>query len=147
MRDMAVSKKLVLLIENNADELTRNYLQDVMKHTSMPTYRSWNEGEVYKRAFVVYSQIGKWISRETTNEEVRDYWTGLGRQRREEGFALAEIVQAIHLIRKHLWLKIQSEGLLDNAMDLLLAMELYNHIVAFFDRAVLYTVKGYESKG
>ncbi|OGD30139.1 MAG: hypothetical protein A2Y56_09905 [Candidatus Aminicenantes bacterium RBG_13_63_10] len=73
------------------------------------------------------------------------FWTGLGRQRRQEGFALSEIIQAVHLVRKQLWRKIQSEGLLDNALDLLMAIDLYNHVIGFFDRAVLYAVQGYES--
>lgn len=146
MTDLPVSERLIELIERNADELTRAYIVDIKSHTAMPTYRGWNEKEVYDRAFVVYSQLGKWISRSSTKDEVREYWTSLGRERRREGFALSEVVRAIHLVRKQLWNKIQSEGLLDNALDLLLAMELFDHVTAFFDRAVLYTVCGYETE-
>ena len=146
MKDLPVSERLVNLIEKSADELTRNYIKDIKTQTTMPTYRGWNEKESYNRAFAVYSQLGKWISKTTTKEQVRDYWTDLGRQRRLEGFALAEVIQAIHLVRKQLWRKIQSEGLLDSAMDLLLALELFNHVTVFFDRAVLYTVCGYEGQ-
>jgi len=146
MKDLPVSERLVRLIEKNADELTRSYIRDIKSQTHMPTYQGWNETEVYERAFVVYSQLGKWISQAATKEEVKDYWTDLGRQRRREGFALSEIVQAIHLVRKQLWKKIQSEGLLDNAVDLLLAMDLFDHVTLFFDRAVLNAVRGYESQ-
>jgi hypothetical protein len=147
MMDLPVSQRLVRLIETSAEDLTRSYLRDVKSLTSMPTYRSWNEAEVFQRAYTVYSQLGKWISRETTREEVRDYWTALGRQRRREGFALSEVIQAIHLVRKQLWEKVRSEGLLDSAMDLLMALELFNHVILFFDRAVFYTVRGFESSG
>jgi hypothetical protein len=147
MMDLPVSQRLVRLIETSAEDLTRGYLRDVKSLTSMPTYQSWNEAEVFERAYKVYSQLGKWISRETTREEVRDYWTALGRQRRREGFALSEVIQAIHLVRKQLWEKVRSEGLLDSAMDLLMALELFNHVILFFDRAVFYTGRGYESPG
>jgi hypothetical protein len=146
MKDFPVSERLVNLIERSADELTRNYMRDVKSHTAMPTYRGWNEKEVYDRAFSVYSQLGKWISRTTTKDEIRAYWTDLGQERRREGFALAEIIQAIHLVRKQLWNKVQSEGFLDSAMDLLLAMELFDHVTQFFDRAVYFTVCGYEGQ-
>ena len=146
MKDFPVSERLVRLIEKNADELTRSYIRDVKSQTHMPTYQGWNETEVYERAFVVYSQLGKWISQAATKDDVQDYWTDLGRQRRREGFALSEIIQAIHLVRKQLWKKIQSEGLLDNAVDLLLAMDLFDHVTLFFDRAVLYAVRGYEAQ-
>ena len=146
MKDLPVSERLVNLIEKSADELTRAHLQDIKSHTNMPTYQGWNEKEVYDRVFLVYSQLGKWISKTTTKEEIRDYWTSLGRERRREGFALAEVVHAIHLVRKQLWNKVETEGLLDSAMDLLLAMELFNHVTQFFDRAVFYTVCGYEAQ-
>jgi len=145
MKEVPVYQKLVRLIEASADELTQGYLQDIKKQTAMPTYQGWNETEVYRRAFVVYSQLGKWIARDASQDEIMVFWTGLGRQRRQEGFALSEIIQAVHLVRKQLWRKIQSEGLLDNALDLLMAIDLYNHVIGFFDRAVLYAVQGYES--
>jgi hypothetical protein len=140
-----VSQKLVELIENNADELTNNWLKDIKLNTKTPTYQSYNEKELYQRAFRVYSQLGKWISRDTSKEEIKSYWTSLGIKRREEKFPLSEIVLAIALVRRHLWQKIQSEGLLDSAYDLFQAMELYNRVTVFFDRAIYYTVLGYES--
>jgi len=146
MKEVFTYQKLVRLIESSAHELTQSYLQDIKKKTSMPTYQNWNEAEVCQRAYIVYSQLGKWISRDTSREEMQAFWTDLGRQRHREGFALSEIIQAIHLVRKQLWRKIQSEGLLDNALDLLMAFDLYNHVIGFFDRAVYYAVKGYESQ-
>jgi hypothetical protein len=140
-----VSQKLVRLIEHNADELTKNWLRDIKQQTGLPTYRSYNEKELYNRAFRVFSQLGKWISQETTKEEVRDYWTALGKQRRKEGFALSEIIHSLSFIRLHLWYKVQAEGLLDTVLDLYSAMELHNKVMIFFDRAVYYAALGYET--
>lgn len=138
-----VSRKLIEIIEQNAAELTRAYLQDVKKHPNMPTYQSFPEKEVYDRAYLVFSQLGRWISYELESEEMKKYWTELGKTRREEGFALPEIFLALCLIRKELWNRIQAEGLLDNALDLYQALELYNRIVGFFDRALYYAIIGY----
>lgn len=141
-----VSQKLVNLIEQNAHELTMSYLRDIKQETRMPTYRSYDEAELYKRAHRVYSQLGRWISQDATPEETREYWTELGRQRRQEGFALSEIIRSLHLIRRHLWLKVQAEGLLDTALDLYQAMELHNRVMVFFDRAVYYAAVGFETR-
>jgi hypothetical protein len=140
------SRKLVELIEKNADELTRRYLSDVQQHPRMATYRDFDRKEIYTRAFRVYSQLGKWISQETTPDEVKGYWTALGKERREEGFPLSEIVLSLSLLRRRLWQKVQSEGLLDSALDLFQAMELHNRVVLFFDRALYYAVVGYECR-
>jgi hypothetical protein len=140
-----VSRKLVDLIEKNASELTRAYLLDLKRHPSMPTYQSFPEKEVYDRAYLVFSQLGRWISYELESEEMKKYWIELGRTRRREGFALPEIFLSLCLIRKQLWNKIQAEGLLDNALDLYQALDLYNRIVTFFDRALYYAIIGYHS--
>ena len=143
-----VAHKLVEMIEKNADELTKNWLHNVKNHSSTPTYAKYgDEGELYKRAFRVFSQLSKWISRDTSSEEVKTYWTSLGRQRRKEGFCLSEVVLAIVMVRQELWRKVQSEGLLDTAYDLYQAMELSNRVVLFFDRAVFYAAVGYERGG
>lgn len=142
-----VSKNLVELIERSADELTNQYLEDVKQHSHLPTYRAFDEKELYKRAYRVYSQLGKWISQETTKEEIKSYWRDLGKQRREEGFPLPEIILSLSMLRRHLWIKVQAEGLLDTALDLYQAMELHNRVITFFDRAIYYAACGYEDKG
>ncbi|MBC7360712.1 MAG: hypothetical protein H5U06_00255 [Candidatus Aminicenantes bacterium] len=140
-----VSRKLVELIEKNAQELTRAYLQELKSHPRMPTYQSFPEQEVYERAYLVFSQLGRWISFELESDEMKKYWIELGKKRRLEGFALPEIFLSLCLLRKQLWNKIQSEGLLDNVLDLYQALELYNRIVTFFDRALYYAILGYFS--
>jgi hypothetical protein len=144
--DVPVSQRLVDLIERNADELTGHYVEDVKRNVSLPTYRVFDEKELYKRAHRVYSQLGKWISQETSKEEIKSYWVSLGKQRREEGFPLPEIILTLSILRRHLWMKVQSEGLLDTALDLYQAMELNNRVVTFFDRAVYYAACGYHQK-
>jgi len=141
---MLISQKLVELIERNADSLAKEWLADVQKHADTPTYHKFNPEELYRRSYAVYSQLGKWISYETTRAEIADYYMALGKQRRREGFALSEVIQALIITRRHVWLKVSSEGLLDTALELLRAMELSNRVVLFFDRAIFYTAMGYE---
>jgi len=141
---MFISKTLVELIERNADSLTREWMADVQKHPDTPTYHNFAPDELYKRCFKVYSQLEKWLSSDTSKEEIAGNYTELGKTRRSEGFALSEVIQALILIRRRLWLKILSEGFLDSAMEYRRALELNNRVILFFDRAVFYTALGYE---
>lgn len=138
-----VSRKLVEIIERDAKELAAAYLREVKRHPKLKSYQNLPEEEVARRAFIVYSQLGRWISYEMESEELKNYWQELGRQRRAEGFGLPEIFLSLCLERMQLWLKIQSEGLLDSVLDLYQALELYNRIVNFFDRALYYAFLGY----
>lgn len=137
-------QRLVKLIESHADELSRNLLQDLRKRDSTSTFHTYDEKEIYERAFSVYSHLGKWISRETTKEEIAKRYTALGMKRRKEGFALSEIIQALIMTRRHLWLKVLAEGFLDTALDLNQALDLNNRVMLFFDRAIFYTAVGYQ---
>lgn len=141
---MAISQRLVDLIERNADELTENYMRDIGKHPGTPTYASFDQKKIHDRAYLVYSQLGKWISRETTKDDIRKYYTELGEERRKEGFAISEVIQALIILRRHVWLKVLSEGFLDTALDLQQALDLNNRVVLFFDRAIYFSAQGYE---
>jgi hypothetical protein len=141
------SRKLVGLIERNADELTASYVLSIQRDQRMPRYQGFDQKEIFKRAYRVYSQLGKWISHETTKEEMKNYWTALGRQRRKEGFPLSEIVLSLCHIRRQLWEKVQAEGVMDTALDLYQAMDLHNRVVLFFDRAIYFAAIGYEEQG
>ena len=132
------------MIEHNADSLTKLWLADVQKHPDTPTYHKFDPDELYRRSYTVYSQLGKWISQETTKEDIAKHYIALGQRRRKEGFALSEVIQALIITRRHLWLKVLSEGLLDTALELYRAMELNNRVILFFDRAIFYTSVGYE---
>ncbi|MDH4271550.1 MAG: RsbRD N-terminal domain-containing protein [Candidatus Aminicenantes bacterium] len=140
----SVSRKLIDLIEKNADELTGNWLSEIRKDSSLTTYHSFDNAMLYDRAYRVYSQLGKWVSYETTKEQIAADYVALGAERRKEGFSLSEVIRAIILIRRILWRKIMEEGFLDTAFDLYQAIELNHRVTLFFDRAIYSTVCGYE---
>jgi len=141
---MVLSNRLVELIERNADQLTRRWLEIVRTHEGTLTYHTYDQQKLYDRAYSVYSQLGKWLSAETTNQEIRRIYTALGAQRHKEGFKISEVLEALLVTRQVLWSKVESEGLIDTALDLHQALELSDRTVAFFDRCAIYAARGYE---
>jgi len=141
---MQSSRELVALIEHNADELTKHWLRIVRSDPNLSSYHTYPEKILYDRIYNVYSQLGKWISRETSKEEIASIYRTLGIRRREEGFALSEVILALIMSRRVLWAKIQEEGVLESGLDVHIAQGLRNRIAQFFDRATYYIVRGYE---
>ena len=139
-----ISKRLVDLIEHNADRLTRAWLADVKRHPETPTYHRYPDDQLYERVHEVYRNLGKWVCRETTAADVARVYTALGRQRHSEGFSLSEVLEALILSRRHLWLLILSEAFLDTALDLQQALDLNARAVLFFDRSMYFTALGFE---
>ena len=141
---MLSSSNLVHLIERNATELTESWIRVITQHPATPTYARYDRAELFDRAYRVYSELGRWISRATTRQDIEKRYTALGEMRCREGFALSEVIQALVVIRRVLWFKVQSDGLLDTALDLNMALALYNRVLLFFDRAIYFTSLGYE---
>ena len=139
-----ICRRLVTLIERNADRLSRAWLADVQRRSETPTYHAYSPDVLYQRVFRVYSQLSRWICKDTTKEEIAEHYTALGRQRFAEGFALAEVIEALILTRRHLWLLVLSEGFLETAVDLHGALDLNARVVLFFDRAMYFTAVGFE---
>ena len=141
---MFISRKLVEMIERDAGMLAKKWLEEVRRRPETPTYHTFDPDALYRRAHLVYSQIGKWVSYETSKEEIATHYTALGAERRKEGFALSEVIQALILTRRYVWLKVLSDGFLETALELHQGLDLVNRVVLFFDRAIYYTAKGYE---
>ncbi len=97
---MTVSTTLVELIERDADHLTKRWMEIVRSHEDLPTYRAYDEERLYQRGFRVYSQLGHWLSAETTKDHIKAMYTELGAQRRREGFRLSELLESFIITRR-----------------------------------------------
>ena len=139
-----ISQKLVEMIEAHADDLTRRWLEDVRQSSATAGYHSLPDDLLSRRAFDVYAHLGRWVGGEGRHEEVERTYTALGEERFREGLKLSEVVEALAMTKYQLWAYIRDYGLLDSALHLHQALELYNRVVLFFDRASYYTVLGYE---
>ena len=138
-----IAPRLVELIEHNAEVLAASWLQDVRKNVKLPSYHEFNEEELFNRAFDVYKNLGKWISWRTSKEEVAEQYLEHGAQRRRQKFELSEVVQALILMRVHLWRKVLANGLLDTVRELNEVIDLNIQILRYFDRAIYFTIVGY----
>ena len=136
---------LITLIEKSADELTKKWMDVVRTHPDMPTYRTYDEGKLYERAYSVYSQLGKWLSDETSKEEIHDIYFTLGKQRREENFKLSELLLALVITRRVLWLMLPKGDFLEDVSSLYDGLDVTNHTILFFDRAMVFAAQGYEA--
>jgi len=139
-----ISQSLVELIEKNADQLAREWLQDVKKNVHTLFYHTFDEDLLYERAFHIYKNLGHWLSYLTPKQETIAFYKKYGRERYQEGFPLSQLIYSFILFRRHLWLYILHVGFIDNAYELHRALELNNRVVLFFDRIMHSITLGYE---
>jgi len=138
-----LSARLVRIIEDHAEQLTRGLIDDLLTNKHTPHYHHLTREEFHHRIYDVYRNLGRWLSDETESHIEASY-THLGKRRLAEGIPLNEIVYSLGMIKQHLFEYIQSSGLVDSVVELHGDRELQRLVGRFFDKAVYYTVKGYE---
>jgi hypothetical protein len=138
-----LSARLVRLIEDHAEDLTRSVLADLASNPRTPAYHRIPRDELHHRVHDVYRNLGRWLG-DKTDEAVEPSYLSLGRRRLAEGVPLSEVVYALILTKHHLASFIRSAGLVDSAVELYQEEELNLLVDHFFDKAVYHTVRGYE---
>ena len=109
------------------------------------TYGIKDEKKTYERTMIVIGQFSKWLGGTYGDQQIRDHYKMLGRERKEEGFQLSEVLSALSLIRKHIWEFALAHHVWTSTIDIYMSLELERRMMLFFDRAAFYVAKGYES--
>ncbi|MBZ5514256.1 MAG: hypothetical protein LAN62_05325 [Acidobacteriia bacterium] len=138
-----LSARLVRMIEDHAEELTRGLLDDLATNARTSAYHKIPREELRHRLYDVYRNLGRWLGH-TTDESIEATYSELGRRRFAEGVPLSEVVYALTLSKYHLRDFIRTRGLTDSAVELYQEQELQRLVGRFFDRAIYYTIRGYE---
>ncbi|HOE74122.1 MAG TPA: hypothetical protein P5146_14405 [Desulfomonilia bacterium] len=145
MGDM-IYQKLVDLIQDNADQLTKRLMRDILSREETKSYKTLPEKEVYWRVFDVYSRLDSWLSKDKEKGEIKLHYTELGKKRFHENIPLSDLVMTLLLIKRHLWIYVMENQFYDSSFELSRALELNNKVVLFFDRAIYFAVMGYEDE-
>jgi hypothetical protein len=138
-----ISMKLVTMIEDHAEQLTAGLVTQLQRHPRTERYHKLPAAELHDRAYAVYRNLSKWIERES-EREIEASYGDLGQRRLQEGIPLSQVIFALMLTKDHLLSYIKLSGLSDSALDLYQELDLVRVVTQFFDRAIYYTVQGYE---
>ena len=138
-----LSARLVQIIEDHAEELTRGVIHDLQTNRRTPAYHHLSHEELHHRVYDVYRNLGHWLNHET-DEAIDASYSELGKKRLTEGIALSEVVYALIVTKYHLRDYIRSAGLVESAVELYQEQELHRLVGHFFDKGIYFTVRGYE---
>ncbi len=134
--------KFVKLIEDSHGDVTENFMNDLLKHPETAAYRNTDRDEVCRFSDLVYKDLSLWISNEFSKEKIDDRYGKMGRDRFESGIPIEQVVKALILQRRHIWLFVMDK-MYDEKTDYMEAVELNNRVTLYFDRAIVAMVKGY----
>jgi hypothetical protein len=141
-----ISQILIGLIEKNADILTKRLMKDLLGREETKHYRNLPEERIYNHVFDVYSRLDSWLSGEKSKANIKKFYSELGKKRYSEGIPLSEMIMAFMLMKRHLWLYVLENQVVDSAYELNRTLELNNRVVLFFDRIIYFATIGYEEE-
>lgn len=128
-------------IERNARRWVEGWLEEVQRDPATPHYHDYEDSEELLRvAEALYNYLALWLHTAEWDPRIAPHYRRIGRDRKRDGFPLSEVVRATLLAKRHLWDEIAADQKLSTALEL----EASKAIGMFYDRAIYYTIEGYE---
>jgi hypothetical protein len=151
-----LSTRLIQLIEQHAEGLTREARQELLTNPRTPSFRRVPPEELEARIGGLYRNLGNWIG-DPDDDTVRAAYEDWGKRRFRQGIPISEVVWALVVAKHQLRRYVRDHGLVEFAGDRVVPgeflpvqlhglQELNFMIGEFFDRALYYLARGYETE-
>ena len=137
-----ISDKLVELVEKDSDVIVKRWIERLRIDPTTSLYQK-NIEYIGKKAKKILEQLGQWVSYDTPKEEVGKIYADDGIELFKMQVPLCEVIRAMYLLRRTLWLHVGNESGFDTAFQLHQMKELNDRVILFFDRAEYYVIRGY----
>ena len=131
------------IVDDQIDELKREWLEEVRKSDYLTTYQSFNDNDIISRGEAVYTHLSEWLKEGATNKDAEDYFENVGSVRFQERFPLTEVHYAVYLLKKIFWNKIDWRDKVTGAFETSNATKIMNVFNDYFDLANFSITKGY----
>jgi len=138
-----LSAHLIRTIEMHAEELTRELLDDLGRNPRTPSFHGLTREELHSRVYDVYHNLGRWLA-EKDESHIEKAYGDLGRRRHDVHTPVSELLFVVILVKEHLRTYIRRVAAANSAVEMHQEAELNMMIGHYFDKALYYSVRGYE---
>ena len=139
-----LSPHLVRHIEQQAEKLAGEMLDEVLRHPRTTSFRQLDREELLQHTRAIYEHLGQWLAGRT-EAEVEATFAPRGRDRFVEFVPIEEMVFSLILVKRQLRHRIRQVSQLGSAAEIHSEMEVDGIIGTFFDRVIYAMVCGYEA--
>ncbi|MBN1321969.1 MAG: acetate uptake transporter [Thermoleophilia bacterium] len=130
-------------VADHGEEIAAMWLRDLRVSAQTPSYGKVSDEELVSASEFALTQVGDYIGGQPGEENIAEFFHNLGATRSAQGLPLPELISAILLLKREIWVSARTHGVWESAMDLQRAVDLSRELGRFFDRAVYYTTVGY----
>lgn len=142
--DRVIAVRLVHLIEDHSDDLADGLLRKFQTSPRSKDLRKIPAQELRNRSYEILHRLSDWLLCKSDADIQRRYLE-IGALRATQEVSLGDLCWAIVLTKEHIWDFLQRQGFLQGPVEIYGEMELLRLLDQFFDRAICYSVEGYEN--
>ncbi|MFZ1982580.1 MAG: hypothetical protein WAU61_14850 [Smithella sp.] len=129
----AYAAKLIDLIELKAENIAKQWADDVMKHNRTPSYHSLPKDMVITQGINFYRLFRRMSLAENPYEEAKTFSWIYAENFYRKKIPLQEAIYALMLMRRNLWLYAEFQGTFVTALEKQQAVESLNRTILMFD--------------
>ncbi len=130
-------------VQEYGEEIARMWLEALRASPQTPSYGVVSDEELVGASEFALQQVQEYFSGKPSEADIGSFFHKLGATRAAQGLPLPELVSAILLLKREIWMTARTHGVWESAMDLQRAVDLNRELGRFFDRAVYYATAGY----
>jgi succinate-acetate transporter protein len=130
-------------VQDHGEEIASMWLQDLRQSAQTPSYTVVSDEELVTASEFALAQVDEHFSGRPAEGDIAAFFHKLGATRAAQGLPLPELISAILLLKREIWMTARTHGVWESAMDLQRAVDLNRELGRFFDRAVYHAAAGY----
>jgi uncharacterized protein len=138
-----VSRLPKAFVADYGEEIATMWLRDLKGSPQTASYGLVPEADLANASEFALTRVDQYLSGQSSDYEVGEFFYRLGKARAEQHLPLPELISAILLFKREVWMSARQHGVWESAMDLQRAVNLNRKLGRFFDRAVYYASAGY----
>jgi succinate-acetate transporter protein len=130
-------------VDSYGEEIAQMWLQDLRGSAQTPSYGVVSDEELVNASEFALTQVAEYFDGKPSEHNIGEWFHKLGATRAAQGLPLPELLSAILLLKREVWMTARTHGVWESAMDLQRAVDLNRELGRYFDRAVYYATAGY----
>jgi hypothetical protein len=130
-------------VQQHGEDIAEMWIEDLRSNPQTQSYRAVSDEDLTRSGEFALAQVEDRFAGRTSDADTGRFFHDLGEKRAQIGLPLAEMISAILLLKREIWMSARQHGVWESAADLQRAVDLNRELGRFFDRAVYYTTLGY----
>lgn len=144
---MLLINRFIRLVEDHAESLSLKWVQDIRTNPLTTGYANVSREVLHDMVYTRFRTLGQWVGkREGRDRDIAQAFFEIGVQQADTGIKASEMVYSTMLERDLLWAYILDEGIVTEGIDLNRAIEFSNQLNYFYEKAIYFSLAGYEER-